>query len=90
MSVGFQRVFWLFDDRKSFRLLNNKQTHTKSNSFHFLKSVLIFNKLQNSDSVLHCTVLNQNQNQKKLYCQVRFYTYKEFVVVMLVHASNDY
>ena len=33
---------------------------------------------------------NQNQNQKKLYCQVRFYTYEEFVVVMLVHASNDY
>ena len=30
---------------------------------------------------------NQNQNQKKLYCQVRFYTYEEFVVVMLVHAS---
>ena len=27
---------------------------------------------------------------EKLYCQVRFYTYKEFVVVMLVHASNNY
>ena len=37
-----------------------------------------------------CSVQNQNQNQKKLYCQVRFYTYEEFVVVMLVHASNNY
>ena len=33
---------------------------------------------------------NQNQKQKKLYCQVQFYTYEEFVVVMLVHASNNY
>ena len=31
---------------------------------------------------------NQNQNQKKLYCQVRFYTYEEFAVVILVHAVN--
>ena len=23
---------------------------------------------------------SQNQNQKRLYCQVRFYTYEEFVV----------
>ena len=45
-------------------------------------------EIQTVSSFYYYGERNQNQNQKELYCQVRFYTYEEFAVVMLVHAVN--
>ena len=42
---------------------------------------------EEEQAVQSASVSILNQKSEKLYCQVRFYTYEEFVVVMLVHAS---
>ena len=63
------------------------KTHTNTNtcnpvvlrlSIWILETMLLFSESESESE------------SEKLYCQVRFYTYEEFVVVMLVHASNNY
>ena len=79
-SDRLQLVWWV-RTQTGFCLLTHTHTHTHTltlfSLFHFnhpsysITANVSFKDLSQSQ---------QNQNQKKLYCQVQFYTYEEFVV----------